>query len=171
MKLTRTRQKLVLMTGTALLLVLPLAAVAQKTAKDPKSASASSTTAFGKLPKIWHSDATKHDFRVEVTNDLFRADWVNVPPAAAKQGAYIHTECRRAGAKWVGTSKVNMLFAVPGAPPGKDTKFCTLNVRFEVDSVSPEKITGHSEALHGFDVNTCRVQETKWGEFDWVPKK
>jgi hypothetical protein len=44
-------------------------------------------------------------------------------------------------------------------------------LRFEVDSISPEKITGHAEALHSFDVNSCRVQETKWGAFTWIPKK
>ena len=102
---------------------------------------------------------------------MFRADWVNMPAAAAKQGAHIRTECRRAGSKWVGSSNVNMLFAIPGAPAGKDTKLCSLTVRFEVDSISAEKITGHSEALHSFDVNTCKVQQTTWGEFTWVPKK
>ena len=124
---------------------------------------------FSKLPKLWHSDATKHDFRVQVTNDLFRAEWMNVPPADAKQGAYIRTECRRVGAKWVGTSQINMPVAI--SPTGKDTKMCMLKTRFEVDSITPEKISGHSESLHGFDVNTCTVLETKMVEFSWVPKK
>jgi hypothetical protein len=124
---------------------------------------------FSKLPKLWHSDASKHEFRVQVTDDLFRAEWVNIPPAVAQQGAYIRTECRRVGAKWEGTSHINMPFAI--TPTGKDTKMCLLKVRFEVDSITPEKIAGHSESLHGFDVNACRVQETKWAEFSWVPKK
>jgi hypothetical protein len=64
-----------------------------------------------------------------------------------------------------------MLFGIPGAPTGKDTKLCSLTVRFEVDSVSAEKITGHSESLRNFDVNTCRVLQTSWVEFTWVPKK
>jgi hypothetical protein len=40
-----------------------------------------------------------------------------------------------------------------------------------VDSSSAEKITGHSESLRSIDVNACRVQETKWAEFTWIPKK
>jgi hypothetical protein len=64
-----------------------------------------------------------------------------------------------------------MLFAIPGAPAGKDVKLCSLTVRFEVDSIAPDKITGHSEVLHAFDQNTCKVQETKWGDFTWIPKK
>jgi len=163
--------KLALALLLALLIFSPYQGAAQKPTAPAMSAAMASDLAFDKLPKVWHSEATKHDFRAEVTKDLFRAEWVDIPPAAAKQGAYIHTECRRAGPKWVGSSRVNMLFAIPGAPSGKDTKVCSLTVRFEVDSVSPEKITGHSEAIHTFDVNACKVQETKWGEFTWIPKK
>jgi hypothetical protein len=155
----------------ALLLFSLSTAAAQKPSTAAKPATANSNPASSQIPKIWHSETTQHDYQVELTKDLFRADWVNIPPAAAKQGAGIHTECRRTGSKWVGSTSIKMLFAVPGAPQGKDTKLCSLTMRFEVDSVSPEKITGHSEALHLFDVNTCRVQETKWGEFTWIPKK
>ncbi len=155
----------------ALLMISQFTAAAQKPATPAKSATATSKPASSQLPKIWHSEITKHDFRVEVANDLFRAEWVNIPPAAAKQGAHIRTECRRAGSKWVGSSNISMLFAIPGAPTGKDTKLCSLTVRFEVDSISAEKITGHSESLRNFDVNACRVQQTSWGGFTWIPKK
>lgn len=155
----------------ALLAISPFSTADQKPTAPAKSGPAAPKFASSQLPKIWHSESTKHDFRVEVTKDLFRADWVNVPPSAAKQGAAIRTECRLAGDKWVGSSRVSMLFAIPGAPTGKDIKLCSLTVRFEVTSISAEKITGHSEALHSFDVNTCRVQETKWADFTWIPKK
>ena len=171
MRLARINWNQALMAFVALGVISQLALPADKPATPAKTAPAGTDFTASNFPKIWHSEVTKHDFRVQVTNDLFRAEWVNIPPAVAKQGAYIRTECRRAGAKWEGSSSINMAFAVPGAPPGKDTKMCTLSVRFEVDSVTAEKITGHSEALHSFDVNTCRVQETKWGEFTWVPKK
>lgn len=164
-------RKPALVTLMALLVIVPFTAAAQKPTPPATPGDANSNPAFSKIPLIWHSEATKHDFRVEVTPDLFRAEWINIPPVAAKQGASIHTECRRTGQKWVGSSSVKMLFAIPGAPSGKDTKLCSLTVRFEVDSVSPEKITGHSESLRAFDVNACRVQETTWGEFIWIPKK
>jgi hypothetical protein len=158
-------------TAFALLAIPQFAANAQK---PPATAQSRATTAKGatnQLARVWHSDATQHDFRVEVAGDVFRAEWVNIPPAAAKQGAYIRTECRRAGDKWVGSSSLNMLFPVPGAPAGKDTKVCHLTVRFEVDSITPEKIAGHSETLRGFDVDKCQVLKTTWGEFTWTPKK
>jgi hypothetical protein len=154
-----------------LLVISPFSAQAQKAPAGAKDQPAASKPAASQLPKIWHSDSTHHDFRVEVTNDLFRAEWINLPAPAARQGAYIRTECRRAGAKWVGESNINMIFAIPGAPAGKDTKVCHLTVRFEVDSITPEKITGHSEALRDFDINACQVRQTSWGAFTWVPKK
>jgi hypothetical protein len=129
------------------------------------------TGAPGHIPGIWHSETTQHDFRVEVTKDLFRADWVDIPPAAAKQGAYIHTECHRIGSKWVGKSSISLLFAIPGGPTGRNTRLCSLSMRMEVESVSPEKITGHTESLSSFDVNTCHVRNTTWREFTWVPKQ
>jgi len=161
----------------AFVAVTQSAATAQTAAPAPSSTkgktaeTSKGSTVPAKLPKLWYSEGTKHDFRVEVTNDLFKAEWVNLPPVPAKRGAYIRTECRRAGAKWVGTSRLNMLFAVPNAPSGQDTKMCELTVRFEVDSVSPEKITGYSENLTDFDVNACKVRNSKWSEFTWTPKK
>jgi hypothetical protein len=163
--------RLVLAMVPALLAIPQFPATAQKPPAAGQSGATTSKSAPGELAKTWHSDATQHDYRVEVTGDVFRAEWVNIPPAAAKQGAHIRTECRRAGDKWIGSSSVNMLFAVPGAPAGKDTKVCHLTVRFEVDSITPEKIAGHSEALRNFDVGKCQVLKTTWGEFTWVPKK
>jgi hypothetical protein len=171
LRTARIEWKVALMALVALLVISQLTAAAQQATVATKSATTTHNVAGGKLPKIWHSEATKHDFRVEVTSDSFHAEWINVPPAAAKRGAFIRTNCRKAGSKWVGSSSINMLFAVPGAPAGKDSKLCSLSVRFEVDSVSVEKITGHSETIHAFDVNACRAQQTTWGEFTWVPKK
>jgi len=160
-----------LMAITSTTLIAQTTAPATASAKRAAAGAPMASTVPVKLPKLWHSEGSKHDFRVEVTNDLFKAEWVNLPPVPAKQGAYIRTECRRAGPKWVGTSKLKMVFAVSNAPPGQDTKLCELTVRFEVDSISTEKIAGYSETLKDFDVNTCKVRSSKWAEFAWTPKK
>lgn len=123
----------------------------------------------GQIPQMWHSVGTLHDFRVQMTNDLFHAEWVNIPPDDARQGAYIRTDCRRKGAKWVGLSSANMAFPVRRVRGGKDTKYCKLTLQFEVDSVSPEKIMGHSESPKKLDANKCHMSQTTWGEFTWVP--
>jgi hypothetical protein len=154
-----------------LLGISPYLAAAQKTAPDVKSAADANTSVTSQLPKIWYSEASKKDFQVEVTKDLFRADWVNIPSAAAKQGAYIHTACRRSGTKWAGSSQVYQAVATSKDPKVKDIKMCHLTVRFEVDAITPQKITFHSEALRNFDPAKCQLLQTAWEEFSWIPKK
>ena len=163
--------KQALVTLMALLVISPFTAAAQGTATTAKSATATSKPASGQFPKIWYSEASHKDFRVEVKGDVFHADWVNIPAAAAKDGASMRIDCRQTGTKWVGSSSVYQGIAVPGASPGKDTKMCHLTVRFEVDSITPEKITFHSEVLRNFDASKCRVLKTSWEGFAWVPKK
>ncbi len=170
MKPIKIEWKRALPAALAFAALLLFTVAAQNPAAPPQSGVAPDTD-FARIPKIWHSETTKHDFRVEVTKDLFRAEWVNLPAESAKKGAFIHTECRRTGSKWVGNSNINMLVALPDAPGGVDSKLCKITIRFEVDSVSPEKISGQGESLHSFDPVACRVNETKWAPFTWVPKK
>jgi len=162
----RIERKQALTTLVALLVIIQFAAAAQKPTADANPAVAASNPASSQLPKIWKS------LREEVKGDVFRADWVNIPPVAAKDGASIRIECRRTGTKWVGSSSVYQAFGDPAAPAGKDVKkMCHLTVRFEIDSITPEKITFHSEALRGFDYPKCQVLKTAWEEFAWLPKK
>ncbi len=161
-----------LTTLMAFLVISPLTAAAQKPTAPPKSATAAAQAAGGQLPKLWHSEASNKDFRLEVNGDVFRADWINLPAAAAKDGASMRIECRRTGTKWVGSSSVYQAFADSSAPAGKNTqKMCHLTTRFEVDSITPEKIVFHTEALRGFDFSKCQVLKTAWAAFAWVPKK
>ena len=168
----------------AVLAIIPYTSCTQKSATNPPSATdtlpvtntppapSAPQPLAGQLAKIWHSEASHKDFRVEVKGDVLHADWVNLPPAAAKDGASIRIECRRTGTKWVGSSSVYQAFADPAAPAGKDVKkMCHITVRFEIDSITPEKITFHSEVLKSFDYPKCQVQKTAWEEFAWLPKK
>lgn len=161
----------------ALIALTALVAISQFTwaaQKPPTPVQTTTTTpqpANGQLPKVWHSEASHKDFRVEIKGDVFHADWINLPAPAAKDGASMQIECRRTGTKWVGSATVYQGFGDPSAPAGKDTKkMCHLTVRFEVDSITPEKITFHSEALRGFDYSKCQILKTAWEEFSWVPK-
>ena len=121
--------------------------------------------------QIWKSTTSGREYRVRVDKDRFLADWANIPPEAAKHGAYIHTECRRAGAKWIGTSRVFLPCAKAGKAEGKTTNVCHITLRFEVDSITPQKITGGGDILRDFDCEKCEVRRTDWGSFVWVPKR
>jgi hypothetical protein len=118
------------------------------------------------LPEVWKSVSTGKEYRVKVEGDRFTAEWSNIPSQAAKQGAYIRSECRRTGSRWIGTSRI--LLGCP-LPDGK-TKMCPMILRFEVDFVSPDRISGGGEILRDFDCSTCGVRQTGWGPFTWTPK-
>jgi hypothetical protein len=132
----------------------------------PKPAGTKSAAKATALPQIWKSTSTGREYCVKIDGDRFTAEWANIPPQAAKQGAYIRTECRRSGTRWIGTSRI--LLPCP-LPDGK-TKMCPMILRFEVDFISPERITGGGEILRDFDCGSCEIRKTGWGPFSWVPK-
>ena len=118
--------------------------------------------------QMWKSETTKKVYRVKIDQDHFVAELANVPAEAKKQGAYIRSECRRAGNKWVGTTRALLPCALPGAE--KKTRTCELTLRIEVDSISPARIEGAGDSLHNFDCSKCQVLETGWAKFTWVPE-
>ncbi len=117
--------------------------------------------------QLWKSETTKKVYRVRIDQDHFVAEWANVPPQAEKQGAYIHSECRRVGNKWVGTTRALLPCALPGGE--KKTRACELTFRIEVDAISPTRIEGAGDSLRNFDCSKCQVLETGWAKFTWVP--
>jgi hypothetical protein len=132
----------------------------------PKPAGTKSAAKANTLPQMWKSASTGREYRVKVDGDRFTAEWSNIPPEAAKQGAYIRTECRRSGTRWIGTSRI--LLPCP-LPDGK-IKMCPMILRFEVDFISSDRITGGAEVLRDFDCGSCEVRKTGWGPFSWAPK-
>jgi len=156
--------------GVAALALATSATRAQKAGPPPQAKETKETRAGAAFPKIWKSQATTHEYRVRIEKDTFYAEWVNRPPDAVKKGLYIRSVCRRAGDKWVGTSRVLLACTKPGPAGGKATNVCNLTVRFEVDSITPERISGRGETLKNFDCEKCQVLRTGWADFVWVPK-
>jgi len=121
--------------------------------------------------KIWVSQSTHREYRVKLENDLFSAEWVNIPPATAKLGVYIRSECHRSGTRWIGFTRALLPCAKSGEAPGKITHTCPMTLRFEVDEITPDRISGRGESLKNFNCETCEVRETGWARWVWVPKK
>jgi len=136
----------------------------QSTRKAGGTKAAAKAAAF---PQLWKSESTGKEYRVKIEGDRFTAEWSNIPPQAAKQGAYIRSECRHSGTRWIGTSRI--LLPCP-LPDGK-TKMCPMMLRFEVDFISPDRITGGGEILREFDCGSCNIGKTGWGPFSWAPKR
>lgn len=143
--------------------------VAAQQSKPP--AKARPFTKFPVWTRVWKSETTGKEYRVRVEENRFFADWVNIPAESLKQGVYIRSECRRVGTKWAGASRVYLLCPDTADKLGKRMKGCPMTLRFEVDSITPERISGHAETLRDFDCQKCEVRQTGWGEFVWVPKR
>ena len=154
---------IILVCGILATTSMQLSAENQSASKPAGTKSAAKATA---LPQIWKSASSGREYRVKIDGDRFTAEWSNIPSQAAKQGAYIRSECRRSGSRWIGTSRILLACALPD---GK-TKMCPIILRFEVDFISSDRITGGGEILRDFDCSSCEVRKTGWGQFSWAPK-
>jgi len=132
--------------------------------KDPPRASA---VQVEKLPDVWRSLTTGKEYFVRTDKTHFYAQWVNLPPAAAQHGAYIHSTCKLEGSKWAGTSEIYMPCAVGEGK--KITNTCHLTLNIEIDSITKDRITGRGQTLKKFDCGACKVNEAGWADFEWVP--
>ena len=133
----------------------------------PKATGTKSVNKAAAFPQVWKSATTGKEYRVQIEGDRLTAEWSNIPSEAAKQGAYSRSQCRRSGTRWIGSSRI---FLACPLPDGK-TKMCPMLLRFEVDFISSDRITGGGEILREFDCASCEVRKTGWGPFSWAPKR
>lgn len=124
-----------------------------------------------RIKNMWVSKTTGKQFRVLVEGNTFRADWLNVPSEWAAQGAFIHTECKRHGKKWVGTSLSFMPWSSQKGTDAKVKNWCHLETKFEVDSITANSISGRGESVRQFDAATCKILKTGMSNFQWSPDK
>lgn len=120
--------------------------------------------------RVWKSETTGHEYRVRVTGESFYAERVNIDPALLKRGAYVRSECQRVGGKWVGTSR--SYWPCETMESNKHVvNWCHFLTKIEIGSIQPDRITGRAEGFKRFDCQSCKVLETVWKDFVWVPKK
>jgi hypothetical protein len=151
---------------------LALGAWGCSSAVSQKSPQASSgADQLGQLPDVWRSLTTGKEYFVRMDKSHFYAQWVNLPPASARRGAYIHTSCALKGSKWAGTSDIYMPCVVGEGKAEKVANTCHLTLKIEIDSISNDRITGRGQSLRKFDCGSCKVVDTGWANFEWVPAK
>jgi hypothetical protein len=121
--------------------------------------------------EVWRSETTNKDYRVKIDGNKLYAEWVNLSPVAAENHAYIHTECRRQGEKWVGTSDVFLPCTTGQGAKEHIANTCHLKMKVELDSISKKMIKGRGQTLRKFDCTSCKLVEAGWADFEWVPAK
>ncbi|MGH9402450.1 MAG: hypothetical protein ACRD2P_10120 [Terriglobia bacterium] len=161
--------------GMSLTILLILAVPQTSLALGPKqSASTAHSKAAARtatFPPLWFSETTHTVYRVRIDGNVLRAEQANVPPEAAKQGAYVRTEVHKSGGKWIGTSKIYVQITGDQAGQHQQSNWCHLETNIAFLTLSPERITGRAEALQQVDIPKCRVLKKEWKDFVWVPAK
>ena len=167
-KTINARNVVLTLLGGALLAGFSVPAASGQKSKSPGQKPGAPADSQG---KIWVSESTHREYRVRIDKDTFSSEWVNIPPATAKLGAYIRSECHRNGTRWIGVTHVLLPCAKSGEASGKITHTCPMTLRFEVDEITPDHISGRGESLKNFNCETCEVRETGWARYVLVPKK
>ena len=124
-----------------------------------------------KLPAIWKSETTGNEYQVALSGNTFRANWIRIPPVLASHGAYVKTECHRQGAKWVGTSSSLLPCSVGEGSAQRLKRWCPIETRTEIESISVDRIAGRGQTVKKVDCETCKLLETGWAPWVWVPEK
>lgn len=161
------RLRLLVCASALLLLLIPLERAAGQAAQSKKAAARPAAPASARL---WKSETTGKEFRVWTEKGVLHAEWVNIPLRLVKGGAYIHSELRRAGSKWTGTSRLRLpCESVEDNKPVHN--WCSLETKIEISNQTADRITGRGESLQRFNCRVCKILETGWADFEWVPKE
>jgi hypothetical protein len=155
----------------AVLILLP--GCSQKAGPPDATAEGKAASASAPPKDIWVSETTGKEYHVTADNDAFRAEWVNISPESAAHGAYIRTECKRQGSKWVGTSASFVPCSVGSDPKSKIENWCHLETKIEIESITADRISGRGEAIKsgGFDCAKCKILDSEMKDFFWSPKR
>jgi hypothetical protein len=140
--------------------------------EQPKPAAETiSATPSAQFKDIWVSETTGKVYRATLVGDVFRAECVNLSPDLTAHGAFIRTECKRQGTKWVGASTSYLPWKVGTGAKTEGVNWCHLETTFEIDSIAPDRITGKGESVKKIDIKNCKILESGTAGFFWSPKK
>ena len=122
-------------------------------------------------PDVWVSQTTGKEYRVRLAGNQLYAEWVTPPAELLQRGAYIRTECRLVGRKWIGTSHSYLPCTTGQGASEHIANWCHLVTKIEIDFLGSARISGRAEGFKRFDCQSCKILETVWKDFVWAPKK
>ena len=130
--------------------------------------------------RIWTSLKSGRDFRVRIDGNYIYTEWVNLPPVLQSTAAFMRTELKKDGEKWIGKVRLNLPYAFKssymdfwrtGQQMGtENVNWCRDESEFEIDSMSDSRIEGQSLSPSSFDVKKCKPGKKEWQTFTWIPK-
>jgi hypothetical protein len=130
--------------------------------------------------RIWTSMTSGRDYKVRAEGDYIYTEWVNLPPVLQPTTAFIRSELKKNGEKWIGKTRSNMPYAFKssymdfwrtGQQMGtENVRWCQTEVDFEIDKMSESRIEGRAMAAPSFAAKKCKLGKLEWKPFVWVPK-
>jgi hypothetical protein len=162
-------------------LIVPLLAnsTVQPLGTNSKTAGTSSTGL--NKQKVWTSLASGRDYRLRIEGDYIYAEWVDLPTQLQTTTAFMSSELKREGDKWVGKARSYLPYAfkssyadfwTTGQRMGtENVNWCTVEVQFEIDKITETRIEGRSLSSSLFDAKKCKSGgKMGWKRFTWIPK-
>jgi hypothetical protein len=122
-----------------------------------------------KKESVWTSMTTGRDFKVRVEGDYIYSEWINLPSQLQTTPAFMRSESKKAGDKWVGKvrSRLPYAYKVFGV---EYVNWCSMEIDLEIDSITDSRIEGHSSNWSSFDAKKCKPGKTESKPFTWILK-
>jgi hypothetical protein len=146
-------------------------------ASDPKpvlpplsspSAPDSATSPALSGESIWTSTTDGRDYQVRIDGDSIHAEWVNLPQALKRSSAFMRSELKKSGGKWIGQTTAYMPFDYQH--DATKTIWCRVQAGIEINKVSASRIEGQSQLPTSFSAKKCQLENPEWKPFAWIPK-
>ncbi len=129
---------------------------------------------------VWTSLLSGRDYKLRIDGDYLYTEWVNLPTQLQTTAAFMRSELKKDGDKWVGQSRSYLPYGfkssyadfwTTGQRIGtENVKWCTFEVLFEIDKITETRIEGRSFGPATVEAKKCKPGKKEWHSFVWIPK-
>jgi hypothetical protein len=127
-------------------------------------------SAAGRSERVWTSLKSGRDYKVRIDGDYIYTEWVNLPPVLQPTAAFMRSELKKDGEKWIGKVRLNLPYAYKssytdfwrtGQQMGtENVNWCRAESEFEIDRISDSRIEGRS--LSSNPSTSRNVNRARW---------
>jgi S1-C subfamily serine protease len=115
--------------------------------------------------KVWTSMTSGHDYKIRMDGDYIYAQVTNLPASLQSTPAFVRSELKKTGDKWVGKNISYMPFSTRTGQ-----KWCRIETEIEIDKLSDSRIEGKAMAWQSTNVKKCEPEHVELRQFVWIPK-
>ena len=161
-------------------LIAPL--LANSTVEPLGTASKTVATAPSGLSKekVWTSVTSGRDYKLRIDGDYIYTEWINLPPQLQTTAAFMRSELKKVGDKWVGKSRSYLPYEYKSAyfdfwkngqtVGTENVNWCRLEYDFEIDTLTDSRIEGRGMGFTSFDAKKCKPGKMELKMFTWILK-